>query len=203
MTPREFEEIWIPLCLQAEKLAEKHGLPLTKITLMGRNPNDDKMFVCVSNEPPAGLAHMMSLPLSWDASPDRPYMEYQCPHDHDAAVRVWLCDGCCEEYSTFAEAEHCSNICRALTDEEIKDELRAGGVDPDKLLEAVHERLDSLRASEDEVAQTELRSLCDNAGITLGSVRDLCNTCGGRGTGSQFSRCEDCNGTGWERRDDE
>lgn len=112
MTPKEFEDVWALVCLKAKREAEKHGLPLTKITLMGRDPNDDKMYVCVSNEDPEGLRHMLELPLSLQGNPGRPYATYRCPHDGDVAEHLWGCGVCNEAHESFAAAEYCGDHCR-------------------------------------------------------------------------------------------
>lgn len=53
--------------VEIEDACKAWGLPITKLTLIVRDPDNDKMFVVLTNESRAGLQHAASLALGEDA----------------------------------------------------------------------------------------------------------------------------------------
>jgi hypothetical protein len=50
-------------CLGIEELCRSYGLPLSKITVIARDPTNAKMYTCVTNESEGGLAEACGLAL--------------------------------------------------------------------------------------------------------------------------------------------
>lgn len=50
-------------CAQIEGLCLSYGLPLSKITVIARDPGNDKMYLCVTNEDETSLERACALAL--------------------------------------------------------------------------------------------------------------------------------------------
>jgi hypothetical protein len=53
--------------VEIEDLCQRWGLPITKLTLIARDPLNDAMFVVLTNEDRPGLQHAIALALAEDA----------------------------------------------------------------------------------------------------------------------------------------
>lgn len=60
---RELKDEVASRCAEVETISADYGLPLTKVTVIARDPSNDNMYLCVTNEDEAGLQKACGLAL--------------------------------------------------------------------------------------------------------------------------------------------
>jgi hypothetical protein len=60
---RELKREIADKCVEIEDISRDYGLPLSKITVMARDPSNENMYLVVTNEDDAGLKYACDIAL--------------------------------------------------------------------------------------------------------------------------------------------